>query len=275
MDVRASQTQIAFELSDTEASRKAHEILPAEWEWEEDGHLCGQQQICENERLEAAMAGVCLTLILGTILNESGLELQQSGRILGTVGVAGGFIYGIRKLGFERWYNRHYSRELARERWELENYKKGEQEEMTGLFAYKGMSRKDAEAVVQTMSTYQDFFVNIMMTEELGLREPISRLELRVAAVAAAFSFAAILPLIATNFFIHFFSSNLCYSDDRIICPQNMHNRLIIAFGTLTIALLGARRAFMSKLPIFIHTLEAMLIAFLCVIIPKILLIFS
>lgn len=39
-----------------------------------------------------------------------------------------------------------------------------------GVVQKRGMSREDADDVIRTMAKYDDFFVNIMMNEELGLQ---------------------------------------------------------------------------------------------------------
>ena len=62
--------------------------------------------------------------------------------------------------------------ERRREEWELENYPEGERREMVELYMDKGMSREDAENVIETLAKYKDFFVDIMMTQELGLQVP-------------------------------------------------------------------------------------------------------
>eukprot|EP00978_Attheya_sp_CCMP212_P040752 scaffold225773_cov24-Attheya_sp.AAC.1 len=54
----------------------------------------------------------------------------------------------------------------------MENYPEGEIREMIDIFISKGMSPPDAESVITTMAKYQDFFVDMMMTEELGLQVP-------------------------------------------------------------------------------------------------------
>lgn len=62
--------------------------------------------------------------------------------------------------------------ERRREAWELENYPEGEIQEMIEIFEKKGMSHEDSELVVKTMSKYEEFFVDIMMTQELELQVP-------------------------------------------------------------------------------------------------------
>lgn len=62
--------------------------------------------------------------------------------------------------------------ERDRESWEMENYKEGEIQEMIEIYESKGMSHEDAVLVITTMSKYQDFFIDIMMTQELELQVP-------------------------------------------------------------------------------------------------------
>ena len=69
-------------------------------------------------------------------------------------------------------YNSYVRKEREREAWELQNYPAGEIAEMVELFVARGMSREDAEFVIQRMAKYKDFFVDLMMTEELALPVP-------------------------------------------------------------------------------------------------------
>jgi len=62
--------------------------------------------------------------------------------------------------------------ERKRENWEMENYPEGEIREMIDIYEERGMTRKDATAVINIMSQYKDFFVDVMMAEELALRVP-------------------------------------------------------------------------------------------------------
>lgn len=62
--------------------------------------------------------------------------------------------------------------EKRREQWEYKNYKEGEVKEMVILFHQRGMGKEDAELVVRKMAEYEDFFIDLMVTEELGLSLP-------------------------------------------------------------------------------------------------------
>ena len=44
--------------------------------------------------------------------------------------------------------------------------------EMVEIFEERGMSHEDAELVILTMAKYKDFFVDVMMTQELELQVP-------------------------------------------------------------------------------------------------------
>lgn len=59
--------------------------------------------------------------------------------------------------------------ERRREEWEMENYPDGEIQEMIDIYKQKGMSHDDAKLVIETMAKYKDFFVDVMMAEELEL----------------------------------------------------------------------------------------------------------
>jgi len=62
--------------------------------------------------------------------------------------------------------------EREREMWEVENYPEGEMQEMIDLYVQRGMAKEDAKLVIETMSKYKDFFVDVMMAEELELHVP-------------------------------------------------------------------------------------------------------
>jgi len=62
--------------------------------------------------------------------------------------------------------------EKRREEWELENYREGEIQEMIDIYTSKGMSLEDAKTCIETMAKYDDFFVDIMMMQELELQVP-------------------------------------------------------------------------------------------------------
>lgn len=64
--------------------------------------------------------------------------------------------------------------EKAREEWEFENHPDGEKEEMVDLLKEKGLDHEDATRIIDVVAKpeHKDFFVEYMMTEELGLEIP-------------------------------------------------------------------------------------------------------
>jgi DNA damage-binding protein 1 len=62
--------------------------------------------------------------------------------------------------------------ERKREQWEMDNYPEGEIQEMIDIYTSRGMEKEDATIVIQTMAKYKDFFVDVMMRDELELQVP-------------------------------------------------------------------------------------------------------
>lgn len=62
--------------------------------------------------------------------------------------------------------------ERRRENWEMENYPEGEIAEMIDIYQERGMTHDDAKLVIETMAKYKEFFVDVMMAEELALQVP-------------------------------------------------------------------------------------------------------
>jgi vacuolar iron transporter family protein len=90
--------------------------------------------------------------------------------------------------------------ERKRENWEMENYPEGEIREMIDIYKERGMSHEDAVTVINTMAKYKDFFVDVMMAEELQLQVPeadhkVESMKEGVAMFCAFASFGS-LPLL-------------------------------------------------------------------------------
>ena len=107
---------------------------------------------------------------------------------------------GVGEFLSSRSYNAYVTKEREREEWELQNYPAGEIEEMVELFVARGMSREDAELVIQRMAKYKDFFVDLMMTEELALPVPSDTGAMDAfkdgLTMFCAFAFFGMLPLV-------------------------------------------------------------------------------
>lgn len=101
---------------------------------------------------------------------------------------------------FEREFR---SRERSREEWELQNFRAGEIDEMVRIYAARGLSREQSARLVEIVSSDDQFFVDTMMTDELGFSpiEPPSPLEALHAGAMGTVSYiaAAVLPLVAAH----------------------------------------------------------------------------
>eukprot|EP00161_Ancyromonas_sigmoides_P018477 TRINITY_DN5110_c0_g1_i1.p1 TRINITY_DN5110_c0_g1~~TRINITY_DN5110_c0_g1_i1.p1 ORF type:complete len:280 (+),score=100.77 TRINITY_DN5110_c0_g1_i1:59-898(+) len=89
--------------------------------------------------------------------------------------------------------------ERAREKWECDNFIEGERREMVELYHQKGLSLEDAETVVSILSKDTEFFVDIMMVEELNLM-PLDESESPVKngmVTFASFVVFGLIPLVA------------------------------------------------------------------------------
>ena len=65
----------------------------------------------------------------------------------------------------------YYNRERKREEWEVDNYPKGEKDEMREIYSKRGLSKKDSETMVKILSKNKQFWVDTMMNDELGLEK--------------------------------------------------------------------------------------------------------
>jgi len=64
------------------------------------------------------------------------------------------------------------AQERKREVWEFENYPEGEVNEMVELYVERGLPVDDAQTIVKTMAKHKDFFIDVMMRDELGMEPP-------------------------------------------------------------------------------------------------------
>ncbi|GMH64525.1 hypothetical protein TL16_g03982 [Triparma laevis f. inornata] len=79
---------------------------------------------------------------------------------------------GVGEFLSSKAHNEWVLSERAREKWELDNYPEGEIQEMIDIYVDRGMSKEDATIVITKMSKYSEFFVDVMMAEELQLQVP-------------------------------------------------------------------------------------------------------
>eukprot|EP00035_Acanthoeca_spectabilis_P020688 m.434173 g.434173 ORF g.434173 m.434173 type:complete len:310 (+) comp17670_c0_seq1:189-1118(+) len=161
---RRKEAQKAFQEGDAEYSKEVHQSLAAE-EHDSFGEYVkvmvfgGLDGIITTFAVVASIAGADLKIEVVLVLGFSNLFAD------GVSMAFGEYISGDAE-------QKYVSMEHQRETWELENDPEGEMKEMVDLYVEKGFKQEDAENVVKTMAKYGDYFVNHMMTEELGLLPP-------------------------------------------------------------------------------------------------------
>ena len=99
---------------------------------------------------------------------------------------------------------------------EFENNPAGEVKEMVDLYVQKGCERKDAQAIVETMSKHKDFFINVMMAKELELQvpDPDDNPWIDGGVTFLSFMFFGTIPLLA---FAVFYNVPLSLGDQFLI----------------------------------------------------------
>lgn len=158
----------AFDTGDVDASRQAHEankIHSTEQHAGESGKYVkslvfgGLDGIITTFAVVAASVGGSLSTDVILLMGFANLVAD---------GLSMGFgDYLSSQAEFE------YTRaEHKREKWELDNYPEGEKQEMVELYVKRGMTESDAQSVIEVMSKYKNFFLDVMMVEELGLLPP-------------------------------------------------------------------------------------------------------
>lgn len=187
----------AYSRGDAESSRVAHSV---------------QRPVASQEN-HAQPGGALKTLVFGGLdgtLTSFAIIAGAAGARLGPVAVlaigistlvADGLAMGIGEFLSSRSYSSYVRQEFEREKWELENFPEGEVMEMIDLFVQRGMERADAQVVIMRMAKYKQFFLNIMMMEELCLPVPAALDDnqniTEGLAMFSSFTFFGILPVLA------------------------------------------------------------------------------
>lgn len=158
---RAERSRDAFENNDPPSSRSAHETSF------EPGHELDSALGVAG--MWGVIEGSSSSIALLAALYCSGATGQLAARVAAIAGVGGAAASAAR--GWARCALEHatYTRERAREEWELKHYEEGERKEVVDLWVSRGVSRVDAEAATAALSGYKEVFVDIMMDQEVQI----------------------------------------------------------------------------------------------------------
>ena len=160
----------AFSTHDLEASKNYHDSRPHSSSYAEEAHQS------HGDYLKAIIFGG-----LDGILTSFALVSGATGGSLspGSVLIMGfsnifadALSMGVGEFLSSKAHNDWVLSERRREVWELENYPEGEVQEMIDIYVERGMEEPDARMVIEKMAKYKEFFVDVMMAEELQLQVP-------------------------------------------------------------------------------------------------------
>mmetsp|Transcript_3984 Transcript_3984/g.6274 ORF Transcript_3984/g.6274 Transcript_3984/m.6274 type:complete len:309 (-) Transcript_3984:179-1105(-) len=198
----ALTARLAYESSDAQASRQYH-----------DSRLAGKQHVTgEDEDWHQSEGGLLKPVIFGGldgILTSFAIVAGAAGGglspsvvlVLGFSNIfADALSMGVGEFLSSKANNEWILSEKKREEWELENYRDGEIQEMIDIYVSKGMSLEDAKLVIETMAKYDEFFVDVMMQQELELQVPeenhVQESMKEGAVMFCSFAFFGAMPLL-------------------------------------------------------------------------------
>eukprot|EP00929_Paragymnodinium_shiwhaense_P093885 TRINITY_DN5420_c0_g1_i1.p1 TRINITY_DN5420_c0_g1~~TRINITY_DN5420_c0_g1_i1.p1 ORF type:complete len:308 (+),score=65.98 TRINITY_DN5420_c0_g1_i1:138-1061(+) len=266
----------AFQRGDREMSKRIHSVQTrqnGDRPLGESGHMTGCGLDAWNERLSAFGAGACLDL-----LAASSLRALANGGLLAAVGISAADSAAKRRLvqtllvamgttaacsiSLWHWFGKnaywqHYGRERDREAWELDNYEEGEKQEMVELFVGRGMGEDDARLVIDTCAKYPNFFVSLMMLEELHMVEPCSSHFGSSRQLGLACGLGALLPALPLLLLPRLSGSTTAMADRA---PE--------VLGMVAITAVGSAKAASKCLPRLQHALEHAAVGLTCLLVP-------
>ncbi len=180
----------AWKTKDAEASKKAHSAKAAEKHKTEQGQYIksvvygGLDGIITTFAVVAGVAGAKLSAAIVLIMGFANLLGDGVSMAFGD--------YLSTKAEKE-----YYESERKRESWEVDNYPEGEIKEMVELYQEKGVSKEDAVKMMDVMKKHKKFWIDTMMTEELGLTKPDENPVKSATATFLSFAIFGVIPLIA------------------------------------------------------------------------------
>jgi len=168
--LNAEAARKAYEGEDTAASRQYHDTRHEQTQESEDWHQSeggllkpvifgGLDGILTSFAIVAGAAGGGLSPNVVLILGFSNI-------------FADALSMGVGEFLSSKANNEWILSERKREEWEMNNYPEGEIREMIDIYKSRGMNEEDARLVITTMAKYKEFFVDVMMQQELDLQVP-------------------------------------------------------------------------------------------------------
>jgi VIT1/CCC1 family predicted Fe2+/Mn2+ transporter len=195
---RLSLARISFAKGDLAASASAHTPEAIAKAAAEQHGGAGSQYI--GDMVLGGLDGIITTFAV--VSGVAGAELGAN--VLLIMGMANlladGFSMATGSFLSLKSEKEYYEKEKSRETWEVENFPKGEKQELLEIYRKQGYSETDAKRLVEIKTRDPHHWVETMMVEELGML-PDDRTPLRSAlATFSAFILAGSIPLLVYLF---------------------------------------------------------------------------
>jgi len=209
MATRIQKARKAFENKDISLARAAHSKKSIQKKSHgPEVHVTTGQYL--GEFVYGAVDGTITTFAV--VAGAAGASLSSGVVIiLGFANLlADGFSMACGNFLSERTQRDYIEKERKREEWEIENVPEGEIEEIREIFKKKGFKGKDLERAVQIITSDKKVWVDMMMSDELGLLQSPKYPWKTAASTYFGFIVIGIIPLIAyvLSYFFPFFQKD-------------------------------------------------------------------
>lgn len=203
---RINKARKAFKEKDFDELKKAHDD---EWITEEPWHKMEAGKYIEPA-VYGATDGIITTFAV--VAGVAGASLDPKiVLILGLANLfADGFSMAVGDYLSTKSRKDYEKSEWEREMWEVEHLPEAEELEMREIYKRKGLSDGDVNKLIEILKSNKEFWVEMMMKDELGILPETEESPLKSAIVTfLSFALAGFIPLVAyiLSFFIPFFSS--------------------------------------------------------------------
>jgi len=167
-----SSARLAYENANGDASRRYHESRAAELSEHEDEPWHQSAGGLLQPVIFGGLDGILTSFAIVAGAAGGGLSVSAV-LVLGFSNIfADALSMGVGEFLSSKANNEWILSERKREEWEMENYREGEIQEMIDIYVSKGLTPEDAKLVIETLAKYKDFFVDVMMQQELELQVP-------------------------------------------------------------------------------------------------------
>jgi VIT1/CCC1 family predicted Fe2+/Mn2+ transporter len=240
---RMGRAREAYTSRDVEATKQAH--TRKEVERAEEEHAQGTYV---GDFVYGAIDGSVTTFAV--VSGVAGAALSSNiVIILGLANLlADGFSMAIGNYLSAKSEREFIARERKREEWEVAHYPEGEIEEIRAIMRKKGFRGKQLEDAVKTITSDKKVWVDMMMTEELGLQEDQKSPAAKGTVTFISFVTIGSIPLL--SYFLGMFSESV----------RAVEYPLSVMFTGIAFFIIGSAKTYVTKKHWLRSGLETLLI---------------